>query len=257
MIVRLLLAAAGAASLVQACAHAQPSDPPKAGEITADPSGPGDEGDEPPMTPASAPPAAGSARPALLAEVNRELRAMKTTAYVHHTHVDEASGTFDYDCSGFFDYALSRAVPEAFAPLQASTPRRPRSSEIVAFLESIPPGSARGRWQRVARVADLTPGDVVSWLKPPDSRSKNTGHTMIVRAAVSPDPDRPGAFVVPVFDSTARPHGAADARAINRGTGLGEGAIVLVTGAAGEPVAFEWSPGGREKETTIVLGHVR
>ena len=81
----------------------------------------------------------------------------------------------------------------------------------MAFLESIPLGASKSRWQRVGRVQDLTPGDVVVWLKPPDSTSTNTSHTMIVHGALQADAE-PQAYIVPVADSTEGPHGAGDTR---------------------------------------------
>jgi hypothetical protein len=131
--------------------------------------------------------------------------------------------------------------------------------EIVTFLRGLPVDGSRGRWQRVGRVEDLRPGDVVAWLKPADSRSKNTGHTVIVHGPVVSDPGRPGAFLVPIADSTARPHVPGDARATAHETGLGLGEIVLVADAAGAPVGFRWSRGqkSREKSTTIALGRLR
>jgi hypothetical protein len=225
--------------------------------VEPEPSVSEDEGEEPPLAVTGTPPPPASGRAALLAEVDRELGAMRTSLYAHHTHVDEAAGSFEYDCSALLDYALSRAVPDALAAVQERAARRPRSREYVTFLESIAPGAASGRWQRVARAAELLPGDVVVWLKPADSRSTNTGHTMIVHGPVVAAPGEPGAFVVPVADSTARPHGSHDGRAAAHTTGLGTGQIVLVTDAAGAPTSFRWSPGGREKPTTIALGRLR
>jgi hypothetical protein len=224
-----------------------------------DPAIPGEEGDDPPEKTAGTPPPTGAASAALLAEVDRELHDMKSSTYSHHTHVDEPSGSFAYDCSGFLAYALSRAVPDALAAVQATTPRRPRSADYVVFLGSIPAdGSVKGRWQRLGRVQDLVPGDVIAWLKPADSHSTNTGHTMIVHGPVTASPATPGAFIVPIADSTARPHAAGDARAAEHRTGLGQGEIVLVTGAGGAPVGYRWSHGkSREKATTIALGRLR
>ncbi len=225
--------------------------------VEPEPSVPEDEGEEPPLAVTGTPPPPASGRTALLAEVDRELGAMRTSVYSHHTHVDEAAGAYEYDCSALLDYALARAVPDALAAVQERAARRPRSREYVTFLQGIAPGAASGRWQRVARVAELLPGDVVVWLKPADSRSTNTGHTMIVHGPVVAAPGEAGSFVVPVADSTARPHGSHDGRAAAHTTGLGTGPIVLVTDAAGAPVSFRWSPAGREKPTTIALGRLR
>jgi hypothetical protein len=244
------------------CAGARPASDPApvtAADDDPDDATPGHEGDDSNVHVVGAPPSAGNAGVALLAEVDRELAHRKSGAYAHHTHVDEAAGEFDYDCSGFLVYALSRAAPDALAAVNETTTRRPRSSELVAFLLAIPVGAAKGRWQRVARVQDLAPGDVITWLKPAGSRSTNTGHTMIVHGALSPIDVEPGAFVVPVVDSTARPHAPGDARSTEHRTGLGQGEIVLVADESGAPIRYRWSrgDGSRAKTTTIALGRLR
>ncbi len=106
---------------------------------------------------------------------------------------------------------------------------------------------------------DLVPGDVVVWLKTAESRSTNTGHTMIVHGSPSADPARPDAFVVPIVDATEHPHVPGDPRAEAHRTGLGHGEIVLLADAAGAPVGYRWSRGqrSREKATTIALGRLR
>jgi hypothetical protein len=259
------LALFAAASLAGGCTCGHGEIPPAEATPSAradeepEPTLAGQEGDDAPDQTAGTPPPDGVAGIALLAEVDRELSRMKVSTYSHHTHVDEASGTFEYDCSGFLGYALSRAVPDALAAVQATTARRPRSVEYVAFLEGIPEGGRKGRWQRLGRVQELAPGDVVVWLKTADSRSTNTGHTMIVHGAPSADPACPGAFVVPVADSTERPHVPGDPRADAHQTGLGHGEIVLLTDGAGAPVGYRWSRGkrSREKVTTIALGRLR
>jgi hypothetical protein len=219
----------------------------------------GEEGEDPAEASLGAPPKAGSAGSALLAEVDRELAQMKRSTYAHHTHVDESQGTYEYDCSGFLGYVLARSVPDAWSALVATTPRRPRSVEIVNFLLRIPVGGTSGRWQHLARIEDLAPGDVVVWRKPADSLSTNTGHTVIVYGPVVADALRPGAFLVPVADSTEHLHVPGDSRSAAQRTGLGQGEIVLVGDASGAPVAYRWSRGtkSREKSTTIALGRLR
>jgi hypothetical protein len=258
-------ALAAATSLAVGCnrnhGEIAPVDKPLASSVDeeSEPALAGQEGDDPWEPPAGTSPRSGPGAAALLAEVDRELSAMKASAYTHHTRVDEAAASFEYDCSGLLVYALSRAAPDALAAVRATASRRPRSSEFVAFLEGIPAGGSQGRWQRVGRVQDLAPGDVVVWLKPADSRSTNTGHTMIVHGAPSPDPEHAGAFVVPIADSTEGPHGPGDSRAGAHRTGLGQGEIVLVTDGSGAPVGYRWSRSrrSREKATTIALGRLQ
>jgi hypothetical protein len=258
------LALFAAAHITGACSCGHAEIPPAAAPIVAgadepEPALAGEEGDDAPDQATGTPPPAGSAGAALLAEVDRELHAVRASTYRHHTRVDEASGTFEYDCSGFLVYALSRAAPDALAALQATAARRPRSEEIVAFLEGIPAGGRKGRWERVGRVQDLGPGDVVAWRKTAESRSTNTGHTMIVHGAPAADPERPGAFVVPIVDSTEHPHVPGDERADAHRTGLGHGEVVLLADETGAPVGYRWSRGrrSREKTTTIALGRLR
>ena len=245
------------AQLAAACGCGHTGTPAPIDE--AEPSLVGQEGDDLPPPTVDTPPPAGSAGAALLAEVDRELQRKTASTYSHKTHVDEASGTFEYDCSGLLRYALSRAAPDALDPVKSMAGRPPRSAELVTFLQGIPLGQRAGRWQRVGRVRDLAPGDVVVWLKPADSRSTNTGHTMIVHGSPTPEPGHADAYVVPVVDSTALPHVPGDAREEAHQTGLGSGEIVLIVDGDGAPVRYRWSRGARsrEKVTTIALGRLR
>jgi len=47
---------------------------------------------------------------------------MKTSNYSHKTQVDESIGQFQYDCSGFLNYALARLVSREglFSPKKAN-----------------------------------------------------------------------------------------------------------------------------------------
>jgi hypothetical protein len=184
---------------------------------------------------------AGPGRQLLRAEAQRELQAMRAAHYVHHTHVDEAAGLFDYDCSGFVDYALRHSVPDALETLRQATVHRPLAKHFVAFVSTLPPGARAGLWRRVARIADLRPGDIIAWLRPPDSHSHNTGHVMLVGAPPRPRHGFPGEFEVVIVDSTHSPHGKTDLRRLAGTTGLGSSAVVLVGDAGGAPVAYRWS----------------
>lgn len=206
----------------------------------------------------ASPPPAGTGFTVLLAEANRELARMRSSTYTHTTSVDEQAGTFDYDCSGFIDYALARVLPDAYATLRAATTVRPVASSYESFFETATPdaGASRGRFRRVARVSDLVPGDIVAWLKPPALTSTNTGHVMIVRGAVQAR----GAteFIVPVIDSTSSPHGTSDSRSASGATGLGTGSMILVVDTAGAPRQYRWSTwsGSVSYSTPIALGHI-
>ena len=192
-------------------------------------------------------------------EAFRELTAMKSSTYSHTTTVDESTGQFDFDCSGFVGYDLSRSLPDALATLSAATTARPLAKDFEEFFAAIPAGGATGRWHRVVRAADLAPGDVVAWLKPADVASSNTGHVLVVRLPVTRNPARADEILVPITDSTSTPHGATDSRTATGATGLGTGTIGLLVDAAGAPIGYRWTGGvsTHDEYTTVSLGHAQ
>lgn len=194
---------------------------------------------------------------ALATEAARELAVMKVTAYEHTTFIDEAAGTFKYDCSGFLGYALSRVLPTHFAAVKSfGAVTRPLAKHYQLFFASIAPKTVKSGWSRVTRAIDLKPGDVVAWLKPADLVSNNTGHVMIVRGLPTVNPKRADEVIVPVTDSTASFHGPSDTRAPVAGDGLGNGPIGIVVDAAGAPLRYRWTGAYSAKEysTPISFG---
>jgi hypothetical protein len=203
-------------------------------------------------TPAAA--AAATAAPALLVgEIDRELAAMRRTHYQHTTKVDEAKGTFFYDCSGLVDYAVRRVLPADAAALPTSTSARPLAGDIERYLHGGQAGPIDG-WQAIGRVDELRPGDVVAWLATEDSKTGDTGHVMVVLAAATANPGRTGQWLVQVADSTLNPH-ALDSRHTGE-TGLGTGTVGLVADDGGAPTAFYWQGGvsKQAKPTEMSLG---
>ncbi len=187
-----------------------------------------------------------------------------STTYQHRTSVDEATGAFDVDCSGFVGYVLARVAPDARSELKAATEKRPRAKDFTDFFASLSAegsdapkaaGSPTAHWRRVPRAADLRPGDVIAWKRPADSHSKNTGHTLIVRAPVTVRAD---VVEVPIYDSTGLRHGSSDVRAAGSKSGVGEGTIALDVNVSGAPIAFRWATTGRYRDhtTDIALGRV-
>jgi hypothetical protein len=234
-----------------------PADAPPAPTVDEETDGPperGDEGDDAPMPKgASIPRGDGSPR-ALLAEVERELSSMRSSAYSHHTAIDESAGVYDYDCSGFVDYALQGAASAAYAELCFASVPRPLAKHFQAFFAGLPPDRPRGHWQAVPRVADIRPGDVIAWLRPADSVSKNTGHVVIAHGAPLPDEEGPDAFVIPVVDSTSVRHGRGDSRLESKSTGLGTGTLVVFADSSGAPIGYRWSLGKKARKHTSPFG---
>jgi cell wall-associated NlpC family hydrolase len=211
----------------------------------------------------SPPPAEGSgaepkaAAELLVVEAARQISAMKVTAYEHTTAVDESTGTFKYDCSGFVGYALTRVLPAQLAAVKAfGGVVRPLAMHYETFFESIAPGASKGGWSRVARAVDARPGDVVAWLKPAELVSSNTGHVMIVTGAATINPKRADEILIPVTDSTSSFHGPADTR-YPSADGLGRGAIGIIVDAAGNPLRYRWTGGYSTKEYTTAISFGR
>jgi len=192
----------------------------------------------------------------LASEAARQVAAMKLSAYEHTTFVDEATGTFNYDCSGFLGYALTRALPSHLTAIKTfHSVSRPLAKHYELFFEAIEPGGNKSGWTRIARAIDLQPGDVVAWLKPADLVSTNTGHVMIVREKPSLSPKRTDEVIVPITDSSASFHGSTDTR-YPSGEGLGNGPIGLIVDTSGRAVRYRWTGGVSTKEyvTAISLG---
>jgi hypothetical protein len=218
-------------------------------EEEAGPPGAEGEGDE-----IEVPGAGARGRASLLEEAERELRARREIGYTHKTHVDERAGVFDFDCSGFVDYALAHSNVEAYGAVHALSRKRPLAKHYVELFQGLEGKTAP--WAPVRRVDDLRPGDVLAWLEPADVVSRNTGHVMVVAER----PRRNGrTWRVPIVDSTAAPHGSSDARKRAGERGLGTGTVVLEVDAGGAPIAYHWSTWSKSKEhaTTIAMGRPR
>lgn len=189
----------------------------------------------------------------LLDEAERQLARMTYSVYTHQTSVDENTGTYHYDCSGFVGYALSRADPCAFSILLHERPNAAQFYYHLAQMSSIP---GKGGWMRVLTPLSLTPGDIIVWLKPDESDAKSTGHIMIVAGEPFRNPHREGEVLVRVIDSTTSPH-ADDTRNAGQ-TGLGTGTIGIMTDSSGIPTGYYWRGGVSTslQETEMVFARI-
>ena len=176
------------------------------------------------------------------------------------TRVDESTGVFDYDCSGFVGYALSHVAPEALRTLQAQSKPRPLAKHFEALFAAAPPAATATApgWFRVEHARELAPGDLIAWLEPPEKHSRNTGHVMIVAAAPKPGA-RAGEWIVTIIDSSHGGHGKRDARVRDHHSGLGTGDIVLLVDADDRPIGYRWSTWAKSipYRTEIALGRIR
>jgi hypothetical protein len=194
----------------------------------------------------------------LLNEGERELSLMRTSTYQHQTDVDEASGRFNYDCSGFLDYALQKVSPLAYAQLPISKPksRRPLAQDFYNLFSSRTTRSS-SHWQHIRKLNNVRAGDIIAWLRPIDSDSNNTGHVMLIKAEPRLNPQRNDEMLISVIDSTSSPH-AQDSRRKGQ-TGLGSGTIGILVNKKSEPIAYRWKGGRSERaeQTSITFGRLR
>ena len=180
-----------------------------------------------------------------------------TSYYSHTTYMNESTDTRRTDCSGFLGYALNRVAPDAYAKIPHPNTYKPLANDWYNYLSTrytTASTQSTPRWRRITKAIDLKPGDVVSWLQPPQNTDENTGHLMVV--AGYPTAGRSGEVIVPIIDSTTAPH-TNDSRGTSM-TGVGTGKIGLKVDSNGNPVAYYWRGGESYNaiSTKIALGRV-
>ena len=163
-----------------------------------------------------------------LSEAARHLLAsVKSTSYSHHSAIDEDSGSFVTDCSGLVTWLLRQELPEHLAAVPI---RHGRSHPVAVDFQEAFAAGATG-WQRITRVQDVRPGDVLAWRYLNPKPGKSTGHVMVIDSAATSDGEND--FSVAVFDSTTAPH---DDDTRSDADGVGRGIIHLRVDADGAPV---------------------
>lgn len=167
-------------------------------------------------------------------EAERILKSIKTTEYKHTTDIDEAKGAYYCDCSGFVGYVLNRTVAknDSKGPF-GDGKKRPLAMDYAKAFASAPTKAERGaRWQRIERLDDARPGDVIAWKKD-KPQPGNTGHVVIV--AERPVVDEDGLVRVVIIDSTTKPQ-VDDTRAAGT-SGIGRGTMWFKVDEKGQPQA--------------------
>lgn len=194
----------------------------------------------------------------LLKEVERLLSNTRKTRYAHPTFVDEPNGQFHFDCSGFLFYALKRVLPSSLVFMKIDPPERarPLAEDFHAHILKAGYNGGKNGWKQIASASDLLPGDIIAWLRPPNTTRTDTGHVMVVRELPYQNKNRPSEWLIRVIDSTQSPH-AEDTR-LKPTNGLGSGIIGLVVDREVHPTGFYWR-GNESKQpqtTHIVLGRI-
>jgi hypothetical protein len=186
-------------------------------------------------------------------EAVRILDSIEKTEYRHRTQIDEVKGEYYCDCSGFVGYVLNRTVGEDGSGALGDGRKRPLAMHYELFFAKAPtaidagrgqahfaPKTARNepvpgasaRWQRIVRLADARPGDIIAW-RHDKPKPGNTGHVVIVDQR--PVLENDGLVRVVVIDSTTRPQ-VDDTRP--QGTsGVGRGTMWFAIDEEGRPTA--------------------
>ncbi|HEX3000863.1 MAG TPA: hypothetical protein VHN82_00600 [Methanoregula sp.] len=190
-------------------------------------------------------------------EAYRMFRNIRSTEYVHPPYTDDdAAGIYRFDCLGFVDHVLMNSAPDSYKAIgKGVNPSIESYSAYFAKLDVSVPNSLG--WIKVARPADLKPGDVCLWLKP---STLDTGHMWIIAGMPSVNPKRDNELLVRIFDSTGTAHGDDSRTIATDKTGLGSGIIGFMTDGQGDPIGLYWegaaSTGSGEKDTTIICGRL-
>jgi hypothetical protein len=198
-------------------------------------------------------------------EATRILKSIKTTKYQHRTEMDEEKGMYRCDCSGLVGYILNRSVGADGSGALGDGRKRPLAMDYEKFFAAAPtkapsphplPGGGRqgegskARWQRIERLVDARPGDVIAWRKE-KPRPGNTGHVVIVDRRPVLEDD--GLVRVVFIDSTTRP--MVDDTRPEGTSGVGRGTMWFKVDAQGRPSAhIRGARTGEPKVEAISIG---
>jgi hypothetical protein len=158
--------------------------------------------------------------------------------YEHKTHVVQAAGIYDMDCSGFVDFLLKRVAPEQYGGLPVEPGHtRPRAAMYFKLFKDLPTHRVKG-WRTVERLSEAKRGDIIAWaLTASTQEPGDTGHVVIVSAP--PIGTSMGEYKVAVYDSSGIRHD--DDSRPKATTGIGKGVITFKVDDRGIPVGFQFS----------------
>jgi hypothetical protein len=165
--------------------------------------------------------------------------------------MDEKQGVYLCDCSGLVGYVLNRSVGKDGTGALGDGRKRPLAMDYEKFFAAAPvdPGE-NARWQRIERLTDARPGDVVAW-RHEKPRPGNTGHVIIVDQR--PVVEKDGLVRLVFIDSTTRPQ-ADDTRPPGT-SGVGRGAMWFKVDDKGRAVAhIRGSRNAEAKAEAISIG---
>jgi hypothetical protein len=190
-----------------------------------------------------------------LGEADHVLGQLTSTTYRHRTHVVEAAGIYETDCKGLIAFLLRKVSPTRLAVIPLAAGRRhPRAVEYYEYFREQPAvgqPSVSG-WNRVPRLSDALPGDILAWRYREIVLGKNTGHVLIIDS--KPERQDDDVYRVAVIDSTGTPHDD-DSRPPG-GTGIGKGVMWFKVNAEGTAVAYRRNSELPFKSAPIEIGRM-
>jgi hypothetical protein len=188
------------------------------------------------------------------AEGLRILENTQQTSYKHDLFIDEATGTYDVDCSGFVSYILGRVAPHHLNLIPiGSSESRLLARDYYTFFSSLPNEITNG-WRQILYLSDARRGDLIAWALP--SPNVDTGHIFIVSA--DPVPVVANTLAVMAYDASDILH-YDDSRGNGPGqfrTGVGSGTFRLRINSADTPVAFQFDAHDPVIADNIAIGRI-
>jgi hypothetical protein len=186
-------------------------------------------------------------------EALRILENTQQTSYQHDIYIDEATGTYDVDCSGLVSYILGIVAPYHLDLIHPSGPeKRLLAHDYFTFFSSLPTQTTDG-WQQIPYLPDAQPGDLIAWALPQVGHG-DTGHVFVV--AEQPVAAAGGMMAVKAYDASDILH-YDDSRGPGPDqfrTGVGSGTFHLQIDTAGTAVAFQFGPGDPIVTDNIAIG---
>lgn len=194
----------------------------------------------------------------LIMRLEAMLDKMEFTQYQARTEIDEKKNNYQCDCSGLVCYLLRSDFPDAYKQLDGvESPWRVRPYSVTFYETFIRAGKAKVEgWERIHKMMDARPGDVLAWRKKKITKGVSTGHTLVIAGLPELEKDGRVRVRVRVIDSTRKIH-ADDSRP--EGTnGVGAGTMWFEVDDAGMPVRFFVDDSGkRSQEMMIAIGRLR
>jgi hypothetical protein len=190
-------------------------------------------------------------------EVINDIReTLVQSKYQHVTRVRRKEGLYFFDCSGMASWILRRSAPRALETVGRPNGRRPLARHFYRTIARIAPGATRGPWQRLSRIAEAAPGDVLAWIRPDWFPSKSTGHVAFVLERPRTNPGPVPGLIFRIADASKFRH-ENDTRRKGE-TGFGIGTLLVPTDSRGRALGYGWigseTPSDWVVPTDLVIG---